>query len=444
LALALRLWVVVPAGNAPPVSDGVEYDGYAVNLLAGKGYQYFHEGSLRRSDRLPLYPLFLAGFYSIFGRLFLPIRIAQAFLGTLTIWILIRLGRRYLTEPVALLAGFLAAVYPAFLWYYGPGYILTETVFIFTIVLAVERASALLEWPSAGRAVGLGLTFAACVLIKGFGILFPVFLLGYLALFSGWPWRKKVMRIGLSALVFALCLAPWLARNYLVHGRFIFSTKGGHALWQSNNPTARGGWSPVNPQDEERKGGLTKRQKTYQAQRAKRVRAYAKEVRAIEARHPTSGLSEVAADEVARDKGIDFLLTYPRRIPKLLFRKIVLLWNPIGEQFFLGFALLLPYALLGLWAMRTVHGVGLLWVAILCFNFMALLFYGHPRFRLFFEPFLVLAAAAGLFQAAQVCRRNHAWLVVPVLLLAVTVWTATDVDGTLGILQNAFSRLGLR
>ena len=68
LALGLRLWVVVDAGNAPPVSDGIEYDGYAVSLLSGKGYQNFHEGHLRRSDRLPLYPLLLAGSYGVFGR----------------------------------------------------------------------------------------------------------------------------------------------------------------------------------------------------------------------------------------------------------------------------------------------------------------------------------------------------------------------------------------
>jgi 4-amino-4-deoxy-L-arabinose transferase-like glycosyltransferase len=422
----------------------VEYDGYAVSLLAGKGYQNLHEGSLRRSDRLPLYPLFLAGFYSMFGRWFLPIRIAQALLGALTVWLLIRLGRRYLTEPVALLAGLLAAVYPAFLWYYGPGFILTETVFMFTVILVVERASVLLEWPTTGRAVGLGLALAASVLVKGFAGLFPVFLWGYLAFFSGWRFGEKGKWIGLSVLVFALCLAPWLARNYLVHERIVFSTKGGHVFWESNNPTARGGWAPVNPQDEARKGSLTKRKRDYLAQRAKRVRAYAKEVRAIEARHPTAGRSEVEADQAARNKGIDFLLTYPRRIPKLLFRKLVLLWNPIGEQFFLGFALILPYALFGLWAMRRVHGVGLFWVVILYFNFMALLFYGHPRFRLFFEPFLLLAAAAGLFQAAQICRRKSLWLAVPVLLLAATVWMAKDVDGALGVFQKSFSLLGLR
>lgn len=444
LALALRLWVAVEAGNAPPVSDGIEYDGYAVSLLSGKGYQFFHEGTLRRSDRLPLYPLLLAGFYSVFGRWFAPIRVFQALVGALTVWLLLRLGERVFARPVALLGGLLAAVYPAFLWYYGPGYVLTETVFLFTLVLAAERASALLERPSAGRSAGLGLSLAAAALTKGIGSLFPVFLLGYLALFSGWPWRLRAARIGLVLLVLLACLAPWLARNYSVHGRLVFSTKGGHVFWESNNPTARGGWAPVNPQDEERKPGLSARQRAYLAQREAEVRAHAEEVRAIEARHPTEGLSEAEADNADRAKGFDFLLSYPGRVPKLLFRKLVLLWNPIGEEFFLGYALLVPYVLLGLWVGRRVPGVGLLWVGILYFNAMALLFYGHPRFRLYLEPFLLPAASAGLWTAARAARRRPAWLAAPLLLLAVTLWTASDVDRALGFLQGAFSVLGLR
>ncbi|MFQ5911597.1 MAG: ArnT family glycosyltransferase [Nitrospinota bacterium] len=444
LALALRLWVAVAGGNAPPVSDGVEYDGYAVNLLSGKGYQLIHEGTLRRSDRLPLYPLLLAGFYSVFGRWFAPVRIFQALLGALTVWLLFRWGNRILARPVALLGGLLAAVYPAFLWYYGPGFILTETVFIFTIVLAMERASALVERPTAGRAAGLGLALGAAALTKGAGGLFFGFVLGYLAAFSEGSWRRKGLRLGLALLVFMACLAPWLVRNYLVHGRFVYSTKGGHVFWESNNPTARGGWAPVNPQDQDRQPGLSERQTAYLAQREAIVRAHAREVRAIEARHPAVGLLEADADKEERAKGFDFLLSYPRRVPKLLFRKLVLLWNPIGQEFFLGYGLILPYAILGLWAARSLPGVGLLWVGVLYFNAIALLFYGHPRFRLFFEPFLLLAASAGLWTAARTCRSRPGWLAAPVLLLAVTLWMASDVDRALGLFRGAFSILGLR
>ena len=449
LALGLRLWVVVDAGNAPPVSDGVEYDGYAVSLLSGKGYQNFHEGALRRSDRLPLYPVLLAGSYWVFGRWFVPVRVLQALLGVWTVWLLIRLGRRFFPEPVALLGGLLAAVYPAFLWYYGPGFILTEMVFILTVVLAVERTSALLQTPpergaAAGRAAGLGLALAACAFTKGLGILLPFFALGYLAAFSGWNWRIIGARTGVAIIVFLACLVPWLLRNHLIHGRLVFSTKGGHVFWESNNPTARGGWAPVNPQDQDRGPGLSERQRAYLAERAARMRARAPEVRAIEARHPTAGLSEAEAGEADMAKGWDFLLSHPGRVPKLLFRKLVLLWNPIGDEFFLGYALLLPYGLLGLWVSRSIPGAGLLWVGILYFNAMTLLFYGHPRFRLYFEPFLLLAAAAGLWKTALACRDRPGWLAAPVFLLAVTLWTASDVDRALGILQGVFSILGLR
>ncbi len=444
LALGLRLWVAFDAGNAPPVSDGIEYDGYAVNLLSGKGYQYLHEGTLRRSDRLPLYPLLLASSYSIFGRWFLPIRVLQAILGALTVWLLIRLADRIFSDPTPLLGGLLAAVYPALLWYYGPGFILTETVFIFTVILAVERASALREDPAAGRAIGLGFALAACSLTKGMGNLLAVFVFGYLALSCPWSWRMKGARLGLSVLIMIVCLAPWVVRNYDLHGGLVYSTKGGHVFWESNNPTARGGWAPVNLQDQDRRADLSKRQRAYLAERRERVRAVAHEIRVIEARHPSEGLSEIEGDRAALAKGLDFLSSYPSRIPRLFFRKLALLWNPIGSEFFLGYALVLPYALLGLWAARRVSGVGILWTGILYFNFMALVFYGHPRFRLYLEPFLILAAAAGLWTAARGCQRRPAILAAPLALLTVTLWVAMDVDGAQRMLQGAFSILGLR
>ncbi len=444
LALVLRLLVVIDAGNTPPVSDGIEYDGYAVNLLSGKGYQYFHEGTLRQSDRLPLYPLLLAFFYSIFGKWFFLIRVFQALLGALTIWFLIQLGKRILPDSISLLGGFLAAVYPAFLWYYGPSFILTETVFIFTVVLSIERASALRENAKLSRAIGLGIALAACSLTKGMGNFLVVFILGYLAFFCSWSWRIKGARLGVSFLILLVCLGPWLVRNYGLYGRWIYSTKGGHVFWESNNPTARGGWSPVNPQNEDERADLTDRRKIYLAERLERVRAVAHETRGIENRHPSGNLSELEGNRVALSKGLDFLSSYPSRIPKLLFRKLVLLWNPIGADFSLGYFLLLPYALLGMWGTRRVSGVGILWTGILYFNAMALIFYGHPRFRLYFEPFLILMAASGLWATAGRCVKRPTFLVFPVGLLIFTFWIASDVDRFLVILRSVFHVVGLR
>ena len=249
----------------------------------------------------------------------------------------------------ALLGGGLAAIYPNFLIYFGPGFILTETAFLFMVVLAVERASAALERPSAARLIGLGLALVASALVKGTGVLFPFFILAYLALWSGWTVGEKARRVGGVLLVFVVILSPWMIRNYRIHDSWVFSTKGGQVFWESNNPTARGGWAPVNPQDQDLERNLTERERQYLAQRASLRAEKADEVQAIMSRYPTSGLSEVKGNQVQLRMGLDYWIGYPARVPKLLFRKFLLLWNPIGLDFFLGYTLLLPFGLLGLW-----------------------------------------------------------------------------------------------
>ena len=443
VALLLRLGVSIQAKGGP-VSDGLEYEGYALSLLSGQGYQYETGGEVHRSDRLPLYPIFLAGTYFLFNHSHLAVRILQALLSVLTVFLIIRLGERLSFGRAALLGGGLAAIYPNFLIYFGPGFILTETAFLFMVVLAVERASAALERPSAARLIGLGLALVASALVKGTGVLFPFFILAYLALWSGWTVGEKARRVGGVLLVFVVILSPWMIRNYRIHDSWVFSTKGGQVFWESNNPTARGGWAPVNPQDQDLERNLTERKRQYLAQRASLRAEKADEVQAIMSRYPTSGLSEVKGNQVQLRMGLDYWIGYPARVPKLLFRKFLLLWNPIGLDFFLGYTLLLPFGLLGLWvAWRRGRG-GLLLTPILYFNFTTLLFYGHPRFRLPFEPFLVLASALGLTQTWRLCRARPVTFVLPAVWVVLCLLAAWDVDRALALLRGLFSLLGLR
>src|SRR5262245_23274729 len=64
--------------------------------------------------RTPGYPLFLAGCQALFGERTLPVRLVQAALGTVCIWLAYRLVRQILpdSERIALIAAALVAVEP--------------------------------------------------------------------------------------------------------------------------------------------------------------------------------------------------------------------------------------------------------------------------------------------------------------------------------------------
>ncbi|MGB9680911.1 MAG: hypothetical protein ACPLYC_01775, partial [Minisyncoccia bacterium] len=76
LILSLLFIVLVPRN--PYTSDGNEYDVMAKNILQGRGYSV--DGVNPYGLRPPLYPLFVAFFYLIFGATPYPIIIAQVIL----------------------------------------------------------------------------------------------------------------------------------------------------------------------------------------------------------------------------------------------------------------------------------------------------------------------------------------------------------------------------
>lgn len=56
-----------------------------------------------------------------------------------------------------------------------------------------------------------------------------------------WFALRSLARAGLMPLVAALVIAPWMVRNYRVHGEFFFiKSTFGYAFWQGNNPISWG------------------------------------------------------------------------------------------------------------------------------------------------------------------------------------------------------------
>ncbi|MFH1756107.1 MAG: tetratricopeptide repeat protein, partial [Candidatus Latescibacterota bacterium] len=113
LALALRLLHLWAMRSSPffdhLVVDSVDFDARAVAILQGS---WREEGAFYQA---PLYPLFLAAVYKIFGHSLLAARLVQAVLGSLTAVLVYYAGRRLpgngAGARVGVVAGVLAATY---------------------------------------------------------------------------------------------------------------------------------------------------------------------------------------------------------------------------------------------------------------------------------------------------------------------------------------------
>jgi hypothetical protein len=201
---------------------------------------------------------------------------------------------------------------------------------------------------------------------------------------------------------FALTLAPWAARNARVHDAFVpVATQGGMTLYSGNHPLD--GW---------RFGFIPSDETTRRAE----------------------ALSEPEASSVLIRATAQDLAARPGQVPRLLALKAIFFWVPLDWEIMPWPGMLNPvYLVVLLWAgwLGMAAGRDLIrdrtstaapaatrrnrflaswpyWLPVAYFFALALVFYGSPRFRLPVEPFLAMAAAAGLVRLAGHRSRRFA------------------------------------
>lgn len=228
-----------------PVGDA-QYDRYAQSIRDGKGYRariHTHKPETKWAKGLdellsfkpPLYPVFLAATYLVFGRDFVAVAIAQGALGALTCLVVFFVGREIFGQKEGFLSALLFAVYP---YHVFQGITISDSV-LFTLLVALgvlflfRLVRSRSVWDIAFAGVLLGLAALCRPNIVSF---YPFAALWLLLRFSG----RKAEAIRAVFLVFffaILVFVPWSLRNYSVHGGFVlFGTNGGYTFWQANNP----------------------------------------------------------------------------------------------------------------------------------------------------------------------------------------------------------------
>jgi len=381
LALAVR-WIAFAFFPPRPIAydDGVSWDGIAVNLAEGKGFTE-NDGS-PTSVRPPVYPLFLAGVYKIFGHEPGAARAVQLSLGALTAVFILLIGWKVLDEKSGLWAGLLTAVYPPLIVYVtGIG---SETLYAFLLVGTVLLFLLAREKDHPGLYAAAGLALGTANLCRSTLAFFPFFLI------AGAFWLgergKRLKGLVFACVLSFLVILPWTVRNYRVFGGFLLvNISAGQLFWLGTIEETGGRFVELD----------------YPGYRQFDHLSLEKPIEA-EREHFRAGLRNIAAN--------------PLGFAKLTVVKFFRLWfEPIGYAMtkersraaarilLAAHAALIFLAGWGLYAGRGRAGSLLVLYALFAyFAVMHNLVAPMPRFRLPMEPFIVLFAVHALLNPPRV------------------------------------------
>ena len=194
-------------------------------------------------NRMPLYPYFLAGVFSLFGKDNLHAVVLVQILVDLATIVGIALAAAAIDRRYVLPSAAVAAVIPNFLVH--ASYILTENLFLFLFVWGLCATL----WAIKGRhtvwlLAGAGICFGLALLTRPVLMFFPVFLGATLLITL--PGSLSLRKLALAALPAVLMLAfvvPRMLDNYRTYGHAILTNQSGTHLLRWVYPCLRTPWT---------------------------------------------------------------------------------------------------------------------------------------------------------------------------------------------------------
>jgi 4-amino-4-deoxy-L-arabinose transferase-like glycosyltransferase len=405
---ALVVTLVDPA--VPALGDASAYHLLANNLADGLGY-------IRPFDLLklhlvvptaeypPLHPFVL----SLFARLGLrgveQQRLVLAAIGTGTVALVGLLGRRVAGAATGLVAASLAAVSPMF--FLADATLMSETIFVFLVTLALLLALRLRDRLSVGRAAVLGLVLGAAVLTRAEAAVLAVLLFAPFLFRRGASWRDRLTPALVGLLAVAAVVMPWTARNQVTFHEFVpVSNNLGTALAGANcdltySGPSLGSWrSTFGAGDTERGHCFTGINGSQSHFNEARAAAHLRSQGITYARNHIADLPKVAAARLLRTFGL-FRPSQQVRLEALEGRPLG--WERAGT--WLDW-ILYPLAITGfvLLVRRRVDWWPLA-AAVIGVIVSTLVTYGNQRFRIGAEPVVVVTAAVALTTLGARARR---------------------------------------
>ncbi len=383
ICIVIRIGYILTLEDELYFPDSVRYDRIASELVRGEGFN--------STSTAPLYPVFLSWVYVLFGHSFLAVRIIHCVIGTASIVIIYLLAKEIFSEKVGLIAGFLGAVYPFFVFF--AGLILTETLFMFLFLCLIFFLRKMIVQISSGSettpttnwklmslrmrwsyAAYTGIAAGLLILIKPVMAYFlPFAFITILAMHN--DRRKLLLKNGLLIFLIAgFVIFPWTWDNYKRSGKFIFlTTTGGITLYESNNPQATGG------------PGIEKIVWTEEMKK----------------------MDEIELDRYFKQEAVNFIKNNPLRFVKLAVIKLRRFWSftPNAGDYqswkykLIGIISYGPIILLAIWQIIATHRrwreLVFLYLPIVFFTLLHTVMLGSIRYRIPIMPYVVIFAANG-------------------------------------------------
>ncbi|MBC7224402.1 MAG: glycosyltransferase family 39 protein, partial [Anaerolineae bacterium] len=371
--------------------DALTYDALGWNLAAGHGY-VLEPGGPPTALRGPVYPLFLAGVYALFGHRYGAVYAAQVLVDMGALALTYALAWQvYRRREVATLAAVGYALYLPFALQVGQ--VMTETVFTALLLLgiwaffaAVDRAPG---WRAAGLQGAAGVALGLASLTRPAGLVVA----GSLAVALCWlvrPWKRAVLQGAALLVAFGLVLLPWTWRNWALFGVLVpTSTLGGVNLYIGNYSLEREAYLAAHSAEETRRMLIL--------------------TRALEMER-APWMNEAQLDLAFRERALALIRAHPWRYVHLSANRFLRLWFNLGYAgqwpsaatwaLAGGHALFLALAARGLWregteAARRAWALVAVLVAFTLFH-MAILAY--VRFLFPVVPLVLVLAARGAWR----------------------------------------------
>lgn len=401
LAFVLCLGMIYATGrDNGDFADSIDYITAARMLVENGSYPavgglYFF--------RAPLFPLFIAGIWSITGESVFAVKIVQAVLHALTTLMIFRAAKLLSGRTlVALLAGLLFAVNPFFV--YQAAAIQTEALhtFLVTLALLLFVKMVVSEAPfDLKTAAACGVAFGLAALCKNSALgVCIVLAVAMIVLF----FKRKNSFAAAALMIVAMFAAilPWSFYNLSTRGEFILiNDASGFVAWIGNHP--------ANLRIYE--GKFASREETQQYQDYLGKTLAAEQVAEWERAEGYSNLSFKQREGLWRQKAIENAKAEPGITARLIGWKLLAYWRPwlssdiySTKGMLLSAALLVPLFVLGLIGLfiagrrERSKKVVILYVIMLLFvTAVHAVLVSTMRLRLpYVDPFMTIFAAIAI------------------------------------------------
>jgi hypothetical protein len=403
--------------------------------LMGNGtLAYADRPQVFSADRLPGYPAFLAALLWLFGGSLLAVVIIQVLVDSLSCVLIYKLGGM-LWEGNGLLSGILASINLGMITY--SQFILSDSLFLFVFALFLVGLVRTLREPSWKLSALLGAALGVAAMIRPVITFLPLCLVPFLAGALMMKHREgflpaagKALMVGI---VFVVWVAPWMTRHYSHYSRWSLTSQSGEHLllyvvpltWQySKGISFFDGMKKVNEDLEERA----------KANHLNLKKASPFEVSDFQVRMALDYLGKEPKAAIAKawffgmvknlfaPSIIDFSCLLKIERPHFLYTEgtttLEQAWNFVkGMKGWFRWAVIGSMILLGLSRMLQVWGL----IRLLrrnpweCFSLVLIIGYflivsgpvGYAKYRLPFEPILIVFLAVGLRDLFLRLRRKR-------------------------------------